>query len=107
MPLSTFDPDRGDLMSVWLHTYVSATSRLGLAEHALQCWVASCIVGSVTVQITPGKYELLYKVGPDRPTLLPSMALRSFLLVTASFPPAVLWCTRSMHCCDGAADAAV
>jgi len=35
-----------------------------------QCWAASCIAGSVILQITPGKYELLGKVGPDSPTLL-------------------------------------
>jgi len=34
------------------------------------CWVPSSIVGSVVTEITPGKYELFYEVGPDRPTLL-------------------------------------
>lgn len=36
---------------------------------AHQCWAASYIVGSVIIQITPGIYELFYKVRPFRPTL--------------------------------------
>jgi len=39
-----------------------------------QCWAASCIDGSVIIQIIPGKYELFYKVGSDRPTLVYSVA---------------------------------
>ena len=38
-------------------------------EFGEQCWVASCIVASVTRTITNGKYELFYEVVPDRPTL--------------------------------------
>ena len=33
---------------------------------------ASCIVGSAYMHITPGKYELFYKVGPDRATSVPA-----------------------------------
>lgn len=34
-----------------------------------QCWAASCIAGSVIIQISPGKYEFLYVVGPACPAL--------------------------------------
>jgi len=42
----------------------------GMHMHLHQCWAASCIIGSAITQITAGKYELLYKVGPDHPTLI-------------------------------------
>lgn len=40
-----------------------------------RCWAASCDVGSVIIQITPGKYDLFYKVGHNRNTKLPNSTI--------------------------------
>lgn len=53
-----------------------------------QCWAATCIVGSVILQITPGIRELFYMVRPDRPTPVLEVQLND--MRTA------IYCTRQL-----------